>query len=242
MLNATALLLLLTGASPDPGHVEARDEPTRVEADGAEEGGEDGDIPGVVRLTLSSGTDGRFGGSIGNVLAVPFAVPGPGATQTLRADLTAFIFFGAIDVSATLGLRDDQGDAPLVGYGAMLRSGLRFDFQVLRLQAEVHGGISSLALFPLPRAGVGFAASLYPVRTRSYQIDITPSLDLDALLIAPAPSAELSAGARYILSGCGQSIWLEARAGVQGSAVIAVLANTLSGAVFIGAHIGVTFD
>ena len=231
---AIALLLLGTSPSPDPV-------PEGAGLDAPDTEQED-DAPGLVRLTLSSSTDGRFGGSIGNVLAVPFAVPGPGATQTLRADLTAFVFYGAVDISATLGMRDDQGDAPIVGYGAMLRGGLRFDLEVVKLQAELHGGISSLALFPLPRGGVGFSASLYPVRTRSFQVDITPSLDLDALLIAPAPSAELSAGARYTLSGCGQSLWIEARAGVQGSAIIAVLVNTLSGAVFLGAHAGVTFD
>lgn len=182
---------------------------------------------------------GRLGGSVGNVLAVPFAVPGPGVTIDLASEFELFrAAFVGTSLGVSLGQSERPGDIPLGGYGALIFGGARGDLRWLKGEVDLHLGVTSLALVPIPRLGIGVQGSVLPVREDWIEWDVTARSDLDVLLIAPAPGASLSTGVRLNIGDA----WTELRLGADGNAVVAVLVNSLSGSLSLALAGGYTFD
>ena len=185
-------------------------------------------------------TDARLGVSAGNVLLVPFVTPGPGAATSLALRLRFFdhITVGG-DLGASFGLQFENNDpAPLVGYRGRLRFGLSGDvIDSLTLAGDVRVGLSSFALVPLPRFGLGGSITWRPVDLGWFIWDVRGDVDAELLVIAPAPGFGLSTGTtfRYGMVEAGF------RAGVEGDAVLAVLVNTVGVAVFAEGFLGARF-
>lgn len=174
--------------------------------------------------------DARLGVSVGNVLLVPFVVPGPAGGGALEARLVAFehLTVGA-DVAASFGLATDRSDpAPLAGYRGRLRCGLLADADRLVLAIDVHAGVSSVALLPLPKVGVQGAATFRIVRTEHISWDLKAEADADLILIAPAPGFGVSSG---VTVGAGL-FEFGVRVGVDADAVVAVVVNTAGAAAY----------
>ncbi len=189
----------------------------------------------IVRGTSSVRFDGRAGGSVGNVLLVPFATPGPGASLAVDGELTFLnLAFTHLDIAASMGFSQSGDPVPLAGYRAMGAAGLRQQGRFAGLGADVHAGITSFALIPLPRYGVGADLAVILVNWGGFSWEIKARGDLDLLVIAPAPSASLTTALRW-RSDDG---WFAVRGGVAGDAIVAVLVNTLGAQVFVGVEAG----
>lgn len=200
--------------------------------------GDDDDVT-FVAASVRANFDGRFGVSVGNVLLVPFAIPGPAAGGELSAQLVfvEHITVGG-DLALSFGLSTDRADpAPLAGYKGRLRFGLLADADHLVLAADFHVGVSSIALLPLPRVGLGGSATFRLYRDEFFVWDIKADADLDLVIIAPSPGLGLSSGftARY---GYGEA---GVRLGVDADAVIAVLVNTAGAAAYVNVFVGGRF-
>lgn len=192
-----------------------------------------------VLLDIELEMGGRLGGTVGNVLAVPFAVPGPGLTIDLATEIELFrIAFIGSSLGLSLGQSQRPGDLPLGGYGALVFAGARGDLRWIKGEVDLHLGLTSLALVPIPRVGLGMQGSVLPVREDWIEWDMTARSDLDVLLIAPAPGASLSTGVRLNFGHA----WAELRLGADGNVVVAVLYNALSGAISLSLAGGYTFD
>jgi hypothetical protein len=198
---------------------------------------------GPVRVTLRSSLDGRLGGAVGNVLLVPFATPGPGLGASLGGTFLVWdTFFTRADIAASAGYAQNGDALPLAGYEGLVAVGARMNGRYAGLSADVHLGVSSVALFPLPRTGVGGEVIVRPVAVdfdddAGFWWDFRLRADADVLIIAPAPSASLSTGVRW----WGGSTFVGARAGVAGDAIIAVVFNTVGASAFLSLESGLVF-
>ena len=200
---------------------------------------DDADDVEFVSASLRLNLEGRLGASVGNVLLVPFVVPGPGVGGELSAQLVfvEHITFGA-DLALSFGLATDRADpAPLAGYKGRLRAGLLADADNLVLSADLHAGISSIALLPLPRVGLGGAATFRLYRGEVLTWDVKADLDLDVVIIAPSPGIGLSTGLSWRFG----VLEFGARVGVDADAVVAVIVNTAGAAVFLNVFAGGRF-
>jgi hypothetical protein len=171
------------------------------------------------------------GASIGNVLLVPFAVPGISASLDLSEKITLFdTAFTRADLGIALGYNSEGDAVSFVGYSAQGAFGLRIQpVEFFEWQPEVHAGITSIAYLPVPKYGVGNTGTFLFNLDDDQRIDIKLRTDLDVLVIIPAPSGSASVGYRHRFGPFASSI----RVGVEGSAILAALANTLSGNVFV---------
>ena len=196
-------------------------------------------IVDVVEVSARWASDVRFGISAGNVLLGPFVVPGPGASTALSGRFRFFRHFTVGgDVATTFGLQTDNSDpAPIVGYRGRLRLGLTGDIGALTLAADLRGGVSSVALFPLPRYGLGGSLSWRPVDLGWLAWDLRADADLELLVIAPSPGFGASTGLTF------QFGWFEGgfRLAVDADAVLAVVVNTVGAAGSVQAFIGARF-
>ncbi len=193
----------------------------------------------AVVASVKLGVDGRFGVSAGNVLLVPFVVPGP----ALGGDFSAQLLFidhiiVGVDVAASVGLATDRADpAPLAGYRGRGRLGLITNLDRLVLQADVHAGVSSVALLPLPRVGVGGAAAWRAIDSGIFVWDIKGEIDLDLVVIAPAPGLGLSTGWTFRYRDLDAGV----RVGVDADAIVAVVVNTVGAAAYLDLFVGARF-
>lgn len=196
----------------------------------------------LVRSTARLHLNGRFGVSVGNVLLVPFVIPGPAGGGEFSGQLTFFDHFTAgVDVGASFGLATDRSDpAPLAGYRGRLRLGLLADADALVLAADLHAGLSSVALLPLPKVGVGASATFRLYRGEVFTWDIKSDGEFDLVIIAPAPGLGVSTGFTWRF---GNDIGVDTgvRFGVEADAVVAVVVNTAGAAAFVDAFIGGRF-
>jgi len=179
------------------------------------------------------------GVSAGNVLLVPFVVPGPGASTALSGQFRFFDHFTVGgDIATTFGLQTDNSDpAPIVGYRGRLRLGLMGDIGALTLSADMRAGVSSVALLPLPRYGVGGSIRWRPINVGWFAWDVRADGDLELLVIAPSPGLGVSTGVTFLFG------WFEGgfRLAVDTDAVLAVVINTVGAAGSVQAFIGARF-
>ncbi len=185
-------------------------------------------------------SDVRIGVSAGNVLLVPFVVPGPGAVTGLSGHVLFLDhLLVAGDLGSSFGLQFSNADpAPLVGYRARLRLGLTGNpHPSLTLAADLRAGLTSFALIPLPRYGLGAALTWRPVDLEWFIWDIRGDIDAELLVIAPSPGLGLSTGTKFRFG------WVEGgfRVGVEADAVVAVVINTGGVAAFLEGFIGARF-
>jgi hypothetical protein len=195
---------------------------------------------GVFDGSLRWSSDARLGVSVGNVLLVPFMTPGPGASTSLSLRLRFFkhVTVGG-EFGSSFGLQFANNDpAPLVGYRGRLQLGLSGDLiESLTLAGDLRAGVSSFALVPLPRYGLGGSLTWRPVDLGWFIWDVRGELDAELLVIAPAPGLGLSTGTTFRFGGVEGGL----RAGVEGDAVLALLINTAGAAVFLEGFIGARF-
>jgi hypothetical protein len=163
-------------------------------------------------------------------------VPGPAAGGALDGELLFFDHVTAgVEIGAAVGLSTDRGDpAPLAGYRGRFRLGLVSDSDRLVLAADLHAGVSSVALLPLPRVGLGGSATFRLWRDEVFTWDIKADADADLVVIAPAPGVGVSTGTSWRFGG----VETGARVGVDADAVVAVFVNTPGAAVYASAVVG----
>lgn len=196
-------------------------------------------IDDVVEASARWASDVRLGISAGNVLLVPFVLPGPGASTSLSGQFRFFQHFTVGgDIATTFGLQTDNSDpAPIAGYRGRLRLGLTGDIGSLTLSTDLRAGVSSVALFPLPRYGLGGSVTWRPVDLGWFAWDLKAEADLELLVIAPSPGFGASTGLTF------QFGWFEGgfRLAVDADAVLAVVVNTVGAAGSVQAFIGARF-
>jgi hypothetical protein len=190
------------------------------------------------RLTLG----GRLGAAAGNVGTVPFFVPGPGAYVAASGRFVGFnLLFAGADAGVSLGL-DEQSTTSVAGYKARMLAGLRLSFDWIAFEADIHGGLTSIALLPVPRMGLGaetrVALPLCCDDERILTLDGEGRLDADLLLIAPAPALSVEGGATWYIG----PVFLRARVGVDADAVVALVANAVSASVFAALTLGLNLE
>lgn len=187
--------------------------------------------------SLELGGDGRVGGTVGHILAVPmaFALPGGGAKLKYRLQLNEDWHLRA-DARLSLGV-DEAGE---LGGGYGLLGGVGYcwgDKGWTRLESELHLGVRSYSLIPVPAIGLHHVWGFYPVRLDWLRWDITLDATTDLLVIVPYLSAGVSTGLTFSLG------WVDlgAEVGAEGGVLIAVLANLASGAVYARGVVGARF-
>lgn len=183
--------------------------------------------------------DARLGVTAGNVLLVPFVVPGPAAGGQFEAQFVVFehVTVGA-DIAASFGLATDRSDpAPLAGYRGRVRFGLLADADRLVLAVDLHAGVSSVALLPLPKVGISGAATFRLVHTEYVSWDLKADADADVIIIAPAPGLGVSSGVTVRFGGFESGV----RVGVDADAVVAVVVNTAGAAAYVDVFAGARF-
>jgi len=179
------------------------------------------------------------GGSVGNLLLVPFAVPGLSLSLEGSQKLTFFeTFFLRADALLAVGYNINGDAVSFAGYGAKAAAGLRIQpANFFVWEPELHGGITSIAYFPIPLVGIGSKATfLFPI-DENIRFDLQLKADVDFLVIVPAPSGSASVGFRWRAGPFQQTT----RVGMEGDAILAALANSLSGGFFIGVNAELLF-
>jgi hypothetical protein len=225
-------------AATDDDEEEDDDGDDGIEVGPAEPEDDDPLLRSEARLTFG----GRLGAAAGNVLAVPFFVPGPGGYVTGSQRLVAFnLLFAGADGGLSLGL-DEQSTTSVAGYKVRMLAGLRLSFDWIAFEADMHGGLTSVALVPVPRFGLGaetrLALPLCCDDERIVTLDAEGRFDADLLLIAPAPALSVEGGATWYIG----PVFLRGRAGIDADAVIALIANTVSASVFASITLGLNLD
>ena len=230
----------------EPRPIEPRHEPPDAPDDAPwddEDDGDDGidvgpaaddDETFVSESRLTFG--GRLGAAAGNGLAVPFFGPGPGAFVTGSQRLLAFdLFYLGGDAGLSLGINDSGDFSSIAGYRGRVSAGLSLPIDMVTFEAELHGGITSIAVVPVPRMGLGGAVKLALPVADFMTLDAEGRADVDFLVIVPAPAASLEGGATLWL---GDALFTRLRAGIEGDAVIALVANSVSASVFLSVTLG----
>ncbi len=187
-------------------------------------------------------TGARLGAAAGNVGAVPFFVPGPGGFVTVSGRLVGFnLLFAGADGGLSLGL-DETSTTSVAGYKARMFAGLRLSFDWIAFEADIHGGLTSVALLPVPRMGLGaetrIALPLCCDDDKVFTLDAEGRLDADLLLIAPAPAVSVEGGATWYIG----PVFVRGRVGIDADAVVAIIANTVSASVFAALTLGLNLD
>lgn len=179
---------------------------------------------------------GRVGAQVGHVWMVPEAAILPGAGLTLRyRGMWRERFFVGLELGGNAGV-DEEGE-PLGGYRAMVSGGMRWmRTRWLSAQTEVHGGMSSFSLIPLPRVGVGHSVALNLLpRAWVLAAELGVNANTDVLLVAPAVGAGAFAGVSLTL----WKLLLGVELGASGEVLVAAVANSAAGNVYGKATLGV---
>lgn len=234
-------------AAPDDDDANEDDDDKKDDDDngikvGPAEPGDDDDAATLAsegRVTLG----GRLGVAAGNVGAVPFFLPGPGAFFTLSQRLVAFnLLFAGADGGLSLGINENSDSTSIAGYKGRMFAGLRLSFDWIAFEGDVHGGLTSVALLPVPRMGLGAETRIaLPVCCEDEKIitlDAEGRFDADLLLIAPAPAISVEAGATWYIG----PVFARGRVGIDADAVVAIIANTVSASVFAAVTLGLNLD
>ena len=179
---------------------------------------------------------GRVGAQVGHVWMVPEAAILPGAGLTLRyRGLWRERFFVGLELGGNAGV-DEEGE-PLGGYRAMVSGGMRWlRTRWLSAQTELHGGMSSFSLIPLPRVGVGHSVALNLLpRAWVLAAELGLNANMDVLLVAPAVGGGAFAGVSLTL----WKLLLGVELGASGEVLVAAVANSAAGNVYGKATLGV---
>lgn len=192
-----------------------------------------GHEPQVVQSSTTIELAGHGGGSVGNVLLVPFALPGLSGSLEGSQQLTFFgTFFLRADATIALGVNVTGDALSFAGYGATAALGLRIQpVDAFVWEPELRAGITSISYLPVPL--VGFANEgtfLFPLgEDDDLRLDVQLKAAIDFLVIVPAPSASASLGFRWRAGPFFQTT----RVGVEVDAILAGLANSLTGGFFV---------
>jgi hypothetical protein len=186
----------------------------------------------TTRVTLG----GRLGVSAGNVLAVPYIVPGPGATVGLSQRFALYeLMFVAVDGGLSVGVGSEGDALPALGYKGRAGVGLSFAFDDgLRFDIDVHGGITSVALIPTPRVGLGLELAKRWELAAGFAVDVEGHSDLDVLIVLPAPSASLEGGIAWRAGPFETRL----RAGVDSDALVLLVVNSISASTYLALSAG----
>jgi hypothetical protein len=182
---------------------------------------------------------GRLGVAAGNIGVIPFFLPGPGAflQGSERVALWNTAFF-AVDGGLALGINNQSDSTSIAGYKLRGAFGLRLSpTPNLAFDFDAHAGVTSIVLLPLPRAGLGATVSFNKPVGAGVAIDGGATIDLDLLVIAPAPGFSANLGATWTYG----PVFAGVHAGVDGDAIIAVVVNTVSASGFVRATMGCSF-
>ena len=178
---------------------------------------------------------GRVGAQVGHVWMVPEAAVLPGAGLALRyRGIWRKRFFVGVEMAGNAGA-DEEGE-PFGGYRAMAMGGMRWlRTRWLSGQTEVHGGLSSFSLIPLPRVGVGHSVALNLLPRRwPVTAELGVNANTDILLVAPAVGAGVFAG----LSLQVWKVTLGMELGTSGEVLVAAVANSAAANVYGRAMVG----
>lgn len=181
----------------------------------------------------------RLGVAAGNIGIVPFFLPGPGAflQGSERVALWNTAFF-ELDGGLALGINDQNDSTSIAGYKLRGAFGLRLaPNSTFAFDLDAHAGVTSVVLLPLPRLGLG--ATMVFNRPIGAGVAVTGSanIDLDLLLIAPAPGFSANLGLVWNYG----PVFAGVHAGVDGDAIIAVVVNTVSASGYVRATLGCSF-
>jgi hypothetical protein len=246
MLSAFALTALFFAAAADAdANTEAHVDETVPETAGDDSDAprdDDDDEPKEPAMFTSRSQvhlGGRLGVAAGNIGAVPFFLPGPGAflqgSERVALWDTAFV---VVDGGLALGINDQNDSTSIAGYKLRGALGLRLSpTRNVSFDFDAHAGVTSIALLPLPRAGLGATINVAKPVGAGVTIDASANIDLDLLVIAPAPGFSANAGATWAYG----PVFAGVHAGVDGDAIIAVVVNTISASGFVRATLGCSF-
>jgi hypothetical protein len=153
-----------------------------------------------------------------------FALPGGGGDLKYRYDLDDRWF---LEGRGHLSLGVDDGGVLGGGYGLVGAFGLRwFDVRWCTLSSDIHLGLSSYSLIPVPMLGLYHELMFVPVDVEWLAWDIKLKASSDLLLIVP----NLGAGASTALTFMLGPVLLGAELAAEGDLLIALVMNTASGA------------
>jgi hypothetical protein len=222
--NPSAAFVLADAASPTSEHTAHQDAQSTQQA--AEQ-----------LFSGELGLSGRFGGTIGHVLAAPvgFALPGAGFDLKLRLALPLAFY---LESRAGFSLGVDESGVLGGGYGLLGAIGYRwFDESYATFSSDFHLGLSSYPLIPVPAVGTYHKLSFKLVHTNWCEWDAHLKANLDLLLIAPNASAGAATSFKFLLGDWQAGL----EAGAEGEVLIAAVANFASGTLFARVLLGLDF-
>ncbi len=183
------------------------------------------------------GASARIGASVGHVLAVPFAMALPGGGGSLRHRYH-FAEDWFLEARMQLSLGADETGVLGGGYGLTGAIGyMWWDVGWSEFRSDLHLGIASYSLIPLPMLGLGHELSFFPVHNEWFVWEIEFELGTDILLIVPDLSAGISTSAAVAFGSMLVGVELAA----DGDVLVAIVANSASGALSATLYAGFAF-
>ena len=182
-------------------------------------------------LRLEAG--GRFGGTVGHVLAAPYAVPSPGGGLALRLR-HAFDRhgYGELELGGSLGITPTE---LAVGYRVRGLLGIWwFDLGYVALTSDAHAGLTSLFLLPLPRAGLTHALVVRPVVVERFAWELIADVDTDLHLVFPAFGTSLATAGKLRWGWFAASL----EVGVEGDVFVGWAFNSAGAAAYARLGVG----